>query len=139
MVQIHPPRTLFKKILFLVLPRLRLRFSPVYPGQCFNSGKLRKIRGNQREFVAYRLPCDQHIISTDRLADGFEFSSNRSGDFSVLIRKRKRVERAKSILAREKKMPEEEAFRLIQKQSMNTRRSMREIADAVILTSQIKS
>jgi response regulator NasT len=48
------------------------------------------------------------------------------------------VERAKGILAREKKMPEAEAFRLIQKQSMNTRRSMREIADAVILTSQIK-
>ena len=51
---------------------------------------------------------------------------------------RKRVERAKTILAREKKILEDEAFRLIQKQSMNTRRSMREIADAVILASQIK-
>jgi signal transduction protein with GAF and PtsI domain len=63
----------------------------------------------------------------------------RSLEMEEALETRKRVERAKGILAREKKMPEEEAFRLIQKQSMNTRRSMREIADAVILTSQIKS
>lgn len=62
----------------------------------------------------------------------------RSLEMEEALETRKRVERAKGILAREKKMPEEEAFRLIQKQSMNTRRSMREIADAVILTSQIK-
>ena len=62
----------------------------------------------------------------------------RSLEMEEALETRKRVERAKSILAREKNMPEEEAFRLIQKQSMNTRRSMREIADAVILTSQIK-
>lgn len=63
----------------------------------------------------------------------------RSLQMEEALETRKRVERAKGILAREKKIPEEEAFRLIQKQSMNTRRSMREIADAVILASQIKS
>ena len=63
----------------------------------------------------------------------------RSLQMEEALETRKRVERAKGILAREKKMPEEEAFRLIQKQSMNSRRSMREIADAVILASQLKS
>ena len=63
----------------------------------------------------------------------------RSLEMEEALETRKRVERAKTILAREKKILEDEAFRLIQKQSMNTRRSMREIADAVILASQIKS
>lgn len=51
---------------------------------------------------------------------------------------RKALERAKGILMRESHVSEEEAFRLIQKQSMNMRKSMREIADAVILAHQIK-
>ncbi len=63
----------------------------------------------------------------------------RSLEMEEALETRKRVERAKTILAREKKILEDEAFRLIQKQSMNSRRSMREIADAVILASQIKS
>jgi signal transduction protein with GAF and PtsI domain len=62
----------------------------------------------------------------------------RSLEMEEALETRKRVERAKGILAREKRIAEEEAFRLLQKQSMNTRRSMREIADAVILASQIK-
>jgi signal transduction protein with GAF and PtsI domain len=51
---------------------------------------------------------------------------------------RKSVERAKGILMRETGMSEEEAFRKIQKQSMDMRKSMREIAEAVILMDQIK-
>ena len=49
------------------------------------------------------------------------------------LQTRKVVERAKGILMREQKMSEEEAFRKIQKQSMNLRKSMREIAEAIIL------
>ena len=36
-------------------------------------------------------------------------------------------------------LSEEEAFRKIQKQSMNTRRSMREIAEAIILAKELES
>lgn len=46
---------------------------------------------------------------------------------------RKLVERAKGILMKEKLLAEDEAFRLIQKKSMDSRRSMKEIAESIIL------
>lgn len=51
---------------------------------------------------------------------------------------RKLVERAKEILAQEARILPEEAYRLIQKQSMDTRKTMREIAEAIILARDIK-
>ncbi len=51
---------------------------------------------------------------------------------------RKAVERAKDILSQEANITSAEAFRLIQKQSMDTRKTMREIADAIILAQEIK-
>lgn len=51
---------------------------------------------------------------------------------------RKLVERAKDILMKRLKLSGEEAYRRIQKQSMNTRKSMREVAEAVLLTEQLE-
>lgn len=51
---------------------------------------------------------------------------------------RKVVERAKGILMRQQNLSEEEAFRKIQKQSMDLRKSMREIAEAIILIENMK-
>ena len=51
---------------------------------------------------------------------------------------RKSVERAKGILMRGQGMSEEEAFRKIQKQSMDLRKSMREIAEAIILMESMR-
>ncbi len=51
---------------------------------------------------------------------------------------RKAVERAKGILMREEGLPEAEAFRKIQKQSMDLRKSMREIAEAIILMENMR-
>ena len=50
---------------------------------------------------------------------------------------RKLVERAKEILAQEANILPSEAYRLIQKQSMDSRKSMREIAEAIILAKDI--
>ncbi|RLB03761.1 MAG: histidine kinase [Deltaproteobacteria bacterium] len=52
---------------------------------------------------------------------------------------RKLVERAKGILMKELSLNEEEAFRRIRKKSMDTRRSMREVAEAIILAHEIES
>jgi response regulator NasT len=49
---------------------------------------------------------------------------------------RKLVERAKGILMRERRLTEEEAFRILQRQSMNNRRPMKQVAEAVIGTSR---
>ncbi|MFA4842415.1 MAG: GAF and ANTAR domain-containing protein [Candidatus Omnitrophota bacterium] len=51
---------------------------------------------------------------------------------------RKLIERAKDILSQEANILPSEAYRLIQKQSMDTRKSMREISEAVILAKDIK-
>ncbi len=53
------------------------------------------------------------------------------------LQTRKAVERAKGILMKTLGVTEEDAFRRIQRQSMNTRKSMREIAEAVILSKEI--
>jgi GAF domain-containing protein len=51
---------------------------------------------------------------------------------------RKLIERAKGILMKEKGLSEERAFRKIQKTSMNLRKSMRDIAEAIILTFEVR-
>ena len=50
---------------------------------------------------------------------------------------RKAIERAKDILSQEANILPSEAYRLIQKQSMDSRKSMREIAEAIILAREI--
>jgi GAF domain-containing protein len=52
---------------------------------------------------------------------------------------RKSVERAKGILMREEGLSEQDAFRRIQKYAMDNRRSMREVAEAIILTHEMKT
>lgn len=51
---------------------------------------------------------------------------------------RKKVERAKGILMKEQNLNEEEAYNLIRKSSMNKRVSMKEIAEAIILSYELR-
>jgi GAF domain-containing protein len=60
----------------------------------------------------------------------------RSAEEALNIRKL--IERAKDILSQEANILPSEAYRLIQKQSMDSRKSMREIAEAIILAKDIK-
>ena len=50
---------------------------------------------------------------------------------------RKLVERAKGYLMHSRKLSEAEAFRVMQRQSMNMRKSMRDIAEAIILAAEL--
>jgi AmiR/NasT family two-component response regulator len=50
---------------------------------------------------------------------------------------RKMVERAKDILMRKRNMTGEEAYRWIQKKSMDSRKSMRYIAEAILLSEEL--
>jgi len=54
------------------------------------------------------------------------------------LQTRKLVERAKSILQKHANLNEEEAYKRLQQQSMRTRKSMREIAEAVILSHELQ-
>ena len=51
---------------------------------------------------------------------------------------RKRIERAKGILMKEEALSEEEAYLKLRKYSMDHRKTMREVAEAIILSAQIK-
>ena len=58
-------------------------------------------------------------------------------DLEDKLETRKAVERAKGILIDQYGLKEHEAFRRIQVQSMNTRKSMREIAEAIIIAHNV--
>ena len=47
------------------------------------------------------------------------------------------MERAKGLLMEKQGLSEQEAFRKIQKASMNNRKSMREVAEAILLTNEM--
>ncbi len=58
-------------------------------------------------------------------------------DLEDKLETRKSVDRAKGILMDQYGLKEQEAFRRIQVQSMNTRKSMREIAEAIIIAHNV--
>ena len=62
----------------------------------------------------------------------------KSFEMQEALAVRKLMERAKGYLMRSKKLTEEEAFKLIQRRSMDLRKSMREIAEAVLLASELE-
>lgn len=51
---------------------------------------------------------------------------------------RKRIEKAKGVLMKKKNLTESDAYKLLQKEAMNSRKSLREIADAVILAETLQ-
>ena len=57
---------------------------------------------------------------------------------SEKLETRKIVERAKGILQRELKVTEEEAYLTIQRQSRQRRKSMKEVAEAIVLSEDVK-
>ncbi|MBI3620607.1 MAG: GAF and ANTAR domain-containing protein [Nitrospirae bacterium] len=61
----------------------------------------------------------------------------RSLAMQEALESRKLVERAKGMLMRQRGISEELAFQLLQRQSMNSRKSMREVAEAVLLATSL--
>ena len=61
----------------------------------------------------------------------------QAADLEEKLETRKAVDRAKGILMDKHGFREQEAFRRIQVQSMNTRKSMREIAEAIIIADNV--
>jgi response regulator NasT len=59
-------------------------------------------------------------------------------DLQNALETRKAIERAKGILMDTQDMDEAEAFRRIQKMSMNTRKPMKEVAEAIILAHEAR-
>jgi AmiR/NasT family two-component response regulator len=74
-------------------------------------------------------------VAVARFAE-FRALEKEVGDLKLALETRKLVDRAKGILMDTQGITEAEAFRKIQKMSMNTRKPMKEVAEAIILAQQ---
>lgn len=87
-------------------------------------------------------PRDIKLISTIGFLVGAEIERARlESEVSQLSRRletRKVVERARGILQRDLGLSEEDAYRLLQRQSRQMRKSMREVAEAVVISEELK-
>jgi AmiR/NasT family two-component response regulator len=80
------------------------------------------------------LPAIEIAISRYKEMEALE---KEVGSLQETLETRKLVDRAKGILMDKRGIKESDAFRWIQTQSMNNRKSMREIAEAVILMQDV--
>ncbi len=86
---------------------------------------------------------EQEIVPAIEIASArfqeFRELEKEVGDLRETLETRKLVDRAKGILMDQQGLSEAEAFRKIQKMSMNTRKPMKEIAEAIILAQEAKT
>lgn len=80
------------------------------------------------------LPAIEIAISRYR---EMEALSKEVGSLQEKMEARKIIDRAKGVLMDKRGMKEQDAFRWIQMQAMSSRKSMKEIAEAVILTQDV--
>lgn len=76
-------------------------------------------------------------VTLSRFAE-FRAMEREVEDLREALETRKVVDRAKGILMDTQGLTEQEAFRRIQKMSMNTRRAMKEIAEAIVLAREVE-
>lgn len=85
---------------------------------------------------------EEELLPTIELAISrfSEFMSLRkeNDNLKKTLEARKTIERAKGILMKSQRLSEADAFSLIQKKSMDLRKTMAEIAQAIILSEEIK-
>lgn len=86
---------------------------------------------------------EQEIVPAIEIAlarfQEFRELDTQVGDLKETLETRKLVDRAKGILMDTQGLTEQEAFRKIQKMSMNTRKPMKEIAQAIVLAQDAKT
>ncbi len=100
---------------------------------------LREARDQLEARVALRTAELQKTVT--ELQENERQKQQLESEKSVLatqLETRKLVERAKGILQRELRIGEEEAYRTMQRQSQQMRKSMKEIADSIILNEGLK-
>jgi signal transduction protein with GAF and PtsI domain len=88
-------------------------------------------------------PRDIRLISTVGFLAGAEIEMARleteNSDLSQQLETRKLVERAKGILQRDLGLTEEQAYLSIQRQSRQKRKTMKEVAEAIVLSEEVRS
>lgn len=89
-------------------------------------------------FTAEEVKVMQAIANQAAIAIEHATLLEKSFEMQEALAVRKLVERAKGYLMRSRHLSEEEAFRLIQRRSMDLRKTMREVAEAILLAGEIE-
>jgi signal transduction protein with GAF and PtsI domain len=99
------------------------------------------INVQQREPYVFS-QCEICLIATAGFLVGAEIEmarlENANSQLSEQLNTRKAVERAKGILQRDLQLSEEKAYLTLQSQSRQRRKPMREVAEAIVLSDEIK-
>ncbi|MDE2181075.1 MAG: ANTAR domain-containing protein, partial [candidate division NC10 bacterium] len=100
-------------------------------------------RAKEAGVMAYLLKPlrEEELLPAIELAisrfEEFDALRKENADLRRTLEDRKLIERAKGILMERERISEQQAFARIQKTSMNTRRSMAEIAQAILLSEAV--
>ena len=109
----------------------------------FSRGRLVGVMNLQHREPHVYTARDIRLLSTIGSLAGAEIELARleseNSDLSQQLETRKLVERAKGILQRDLGLTEEQAYLSIQRQSRQKRRSMKEIAEAIVLSEEVRS
>ena len=100
-------------------------------------GVINSYTAHEHLFTAEESKVLQAVANQAAIAIENTSLMEKSFEMQEALEVRKLVERAKGQLMRSKHITEDEAFRIMQRQSMDTRRSMREISEAILLTGEL--
>jgi signal transduction protein with GAF and PtsI domain len=100
-------------------------------------GVINSYTAHEHSFTAEERKVLQAVANQAAIAIENTSLMEKSFEMQEALEVRKTVERAKGLLMRSKHISEEVAFRLMQRQSMDTRRSMRDIAEALLLAGEL--
>src|SRR6266496_1891463 len=109
----------------------------------FSRGRLVGVMNLQHREPHVHSDRDIRLLSTIGYLAGAEIEMARleteKSDLSQQLETRKLVERAKGILQRDLGLTEEQAYLSLQRQSRQKRKTMKEIAEAIVLSEEVKS
>src|SRR5690348_9613241 len=109
----------------------------------FSRGRLVGVMNLQHGDPHVYSPRDIRLLSTVGFMAGAEVELARletqNSDLSQQLETRKLVERAKGILQRDLGLTEEQAYLSIQRQSRQKRKTMKDIAEAIVLSEEVRN
>jgi signal transduction protein with GAF and PtsI domain len=100
-------------------------------------GVINSYTAGEHSFTAEERKVLQAVANQAAIAIENTRLMEESFEMQEALAVRKVVERAKGLLMKSRQITEEQAFRLMQRQSMDTRRSMRELAEAILLAGEL--
>ncbi len=119
------------------------RYEAILSVPLFSRGRLVGVMNLQHREPHVFTDRDIRLLSTVGSLAGAEIELARletqNSDLSQQLETRKLVERAKGILQRDLGLTEEQAYLSIQRQSRQKRRTMKDIAEAIVLSEEVRN